>query len=1035
MSASNALDSLDSLAMVELMISNLAKRLSKNEYTESETRAMGTRLSHLSGLLEECRSANSGVEAQALSPPPRRVNPFGKAGNGVLSDEDKRRLMEKNSPKKKRASLFPAKSVGNPKNSPVVHPSSPSPAPAPAAPVPAPAGGMSRMSGSFAKIAPQQNVINEDEEMRFETDGSPKPPTARLSMTSPTILLQRDLEVPDSFANLSKSNGMTPTNTPTKNGQNFNRKRMTMQERKIFTEKMAEGGFETKQITDSGSFDDADEERVSEGASLTPNAAAPLDRRFSVGSLLMAKARAREAFQMLDRNGDGFLRKEDVFEALTLLHFDERFNMAHASGDMDAAMKVVDDMIEEIDKDGDGKIDLDEFVDILTTQKEDSDGGMQQRMSLLARNIVQAHQKKEEGAILGTSYLINPNNEKNVYFDLIIALLIILTVLTLPLCLAWEEINDGMSRFNLFVDFLFLFDVAKNFNTGFIDMNDNVIMDRQIVVRTYTKGWFLIDLVSSVPIELLIGDDKSNLASANSGVKTLKLLRVAKVLRLFKLSKTFKWMKEGMKAIEERLQWRMSDAAIKLTKLSFFVLFAAHWIACFHWFLCRSFNFPEDSWVVFSELEGDDISVSLQYSWSLFKALAQMITIGFETPPFTNVSCTTTSEWCSIETWTTLLCLYIGTIFYALLISNTSTIIMQLNQAKRQFEEKIQQVNEYMRDKKLPSGLRDKVRDYYHLAYSEGKIFDETGILSELAPSLRSEILRYNSRELYSLVPVFSSSPFTFTAEVANAIKPEIAFAEENVMVEDTSGSVIYFIYKGIAEVRPKNHKESVFTAIGDGCYFGDVALFFDCKRTATVKTKTLCIMYTIAKEDLLYCLTDFPEIMEYMKIIATHRKKRIDIINDGEDVFEFVDDEDSKTELFTSTVEDHDDAGHHHGSPGSQSSPVDSLARGRRNSKMALDTSQLEEIVKRQQQQERRVSNFAGNRTDAAAPRYNSASSRRRASDLHTKIPRERTRQKSLRSRHGGEGGPLGSTSPKLLGGVSSTRLTAHAATLKYKV
>ena len=93
----------------------------------------------------------------------------------------------------------------------------------------------------------------------------------------------------------------------------------------------------------------------------------------------------------------------------------------------------------------------------------------------------------------------------------------------------------------------------------------------------------------------------------------------------------------------------------------------------------------------------------------------------------------------------------------------------------RSAQDKILHVNEYMRDKKLPSILREKVRDYFHIQYSEGKIFDESGILAELAPSLRQEILRFNTKELYLKVPVFASSPFSFTAKLASVIRPEVS--------------------------------------------------------------------------------------------------------------------------------------------------------------------------------------------------------------------------------------------------------------------
>lgn len=184
------------------------------------------------------------------------------------------------------------------------------------------------------------------------------------------------------------------------------------------------------------------------------------------------------------------------------------------------------------------------------------------------------------------------------------ALLIILTIFTMPVCIGWDEVSDSMENMNLIIDIIFLFDVLKNFNTGFVNQDDVTVMDRPAIVSNYLKGWFLIDLVSSIPVERLSSNtgENSNLTSANSSLKGLKLLRIAKVLRLFKLSKTFRWVKMWINKLEERLQWRLSDGTIKLTKLAIFVLLAAHWIACLQWYLCRFYDFPEDSWVVFSEL-------------------------------------------------------------------------------------------------------------------------------------------------------------------------------------------------------------------------------------------------------------------------------------------------------------------------------------------------------------------------------------------------------------------------------------------------
>ena len=226
-----------------------------------------------------------------------------------------------------------------------------------------------------------------------------------------------------------------------------------------------------------------------------------------------------------------------MYEALASLELDERFNAAFGAGDEKGAMQIVEKMIEEIDIDGDGRIDLEEFVTVLTSKESISAGrasAMHNRMSMIAHNIVAAHNKSTSARTVGASrFLIHPSNDYHTYFDLVVSALIVITVVTVPVCIGWDEASDYLSDFNLAIDLLFLLDVAKSFNTGYFDDNDDCVMDRRIIVDGYIRGWFLIDLVSSIPIERIIDSEQeggnSGLAKANSSVKGLKLLKITKV--------------------------------------------------------------------------------------------------------------------------------------------------------------------------------------------------------------------------------------------------------------------------------------------------------------------------------------------------------------------------------------------------------------------------------------------------------------------------------------------------------------------------
>jgi len=212
-----------------------------------------------------------------------------------------------------------------------------------------------------------------------------------------------------------------------------------------------------------------------------------------------------------------------------------------------------------------------------------------------------------------------------------------------------------------------------------------------------------------------------------------------------------------------------------------------------------------------------------------------------------------------------------------------------------------------MRSKRLPSSLREKVKDYFHLQHADGKLFNEREILDMVTPILRREIQYFNGRGGADKIPMLSSVAHKFFAEeLATVIQSTIAFTDEVLMKERTIGDEMYFINSGVVDIYLDDNKQRIYCTIGDGCFFGEVSVLLGIRRTASVKTRTQCILYKVAKENLLNILKDFPETAVDLRRIADIRRRRlahhlhsdescVEPLLPGEEV----DSEDRKTDLF----------------------------------------------------------------------------------------------------------------------------------------
>ena len=172
------------------------------------------------------------------------------------------------------------------------------------------------------------------------------------------------------------------------------------------------------------------------------------------------------------------------------------------------------------------------------------------------------------------------------------------------------------------------------------------ILNKKEIRKRYLKGWFFIDLLSSLPTDyIFVTISKSEnraIARASRGFKFLKLAKMLSLLKLFRLTRLLRYMRKfedvsimsnipyfsiiliripnslldflspkhcGGKFITIFKKLCLSLQATNLTsshlrmlKLVLLMLLLAHWSGCMQYLVPFLEDFPKDSWVVLDKL-------------------------------------------------------------------------------------------------------------------------------------------------------------------------------------------------------------------------------------------------------------------------------------------------------------------------------------------------------------------------------------------------------------------------------------------------
>ncbi|XP_044009138.1 potassium/sodium hyperpolarization-activated cyclic nucleotide-gated channel 3 isoform X2 [Aphidius gifuensis] len=500
-------------------------------------------------------------------------------------------------------------------------------------------------------------------------------------------------------------------------------------------------------------------------------------------------------------------------------------------------------------------------------------------------------------------WVIHPCSSFRFYWDLCMLLLLVANLIILPVAISFfnDDLSTRWIAFNCLSDTIFLIDIVVNFRTGIMqqDNAEQVILDPKLIAKHYLRTWFFLDLISSIPLDYIFlifnqfQDFSESFQILHAG-RALRILRLAKLLslvRLLRLSRLVRYVSQWEEVyILQNLQKKrterrgrlssdnsnkkkggfnknelifkflnMASVFMRIFNLICMMLLIGHWSGCLQFLVPMLQGFPSNSWVAMNELQ--DSFWMEQYSWALFKAMSHMLCIGYGRFPPQSLS----------DMWLTMLSMISGATCYALFLGHATNLIQSLDSSRRQYREKVKQVEEYMAYRKLPREMRQRITEYFEHRY-QGKFFDEELILGELSEKLREDVINYNCRSLVASVPFFANADSNFVSDVVTKLRYEVFQPGDIIIKEGTIGSKMYFIQEGIVDIVMANGE--VATSLSDGSYFGEICLLTNARRVASVRAETYCNLFSLSVDHFNAVLDQYPLMRRTMESVAAERYK-----------------------------------------------------------------------------------------------------------------------------------------------------------------